>query len=61
VPTGPPLAPAKVLRVDASVPTRRRSSRAPRAGVSAVATAGESSQGTTEASRPQLVASPAES
>jgi hypothetical protein len=52
VPTVPPLAPAKVLRADASIPTQRRSSRAPRAGSSAVATAGESSQGAAEASRP---------
>jgi hypothetical protein len=49
----PPLAPAKVLRTDASVPTRRRSLRAPRAGVSTAAAAGESSQGAAEASRPR--------
>jgi hypothetical protein len=60
VPTVPPLAPAKVLRADASVPTRRRTSRAPRAGASTAATASESSQGAAEASRPQLVVSPAE-
>jgi hypothetical protein len=36
--TVPALAPAKALRSDASVPTRRRSSRAPRTAKSAVAT-----------------------
>jgi hypothetical protein len=45
-----PLAPAKVLRADASVPTRRRSSRAPRAGASTVATASGALRGEAEAS-----------
>jgi hypothetical protein len=36
-PTVPALAPTKALRSDASVPTRRRSSRAPRAAESAAA------------------------
>jgi hypothetical protein len=45
-----PLAPAKVLRVDASVPTRRRSLRALRAGTSTAATASGASRGATEAS-----------
>jgi hypothetical protein len=60
VPTVPPLASAKVLRADASVPTRRRSSRATWAGASGVATASASSQGAAEASGPQPVASPSE-
>jgi hypothetical protein len=42
-PTVPSLAPAKVLSADASVPTRQRSSRAPRAGASTAATASEAS------------------
>jgi hypothetical protein len=50
VPTVPPLAPAKVLRTDTSIPTRRRSSRPSRAGASTAA-AGESPQGPAEASR----------
>jgi hypothetical protein len=48
VPTVPPLAPAKVLRTDALIPTRRRSSRGSRQGTSAAA--GTSSQGPAEAS-----------
>jgi hypothetical protein len=40
-----PLASAKVLRADASIPTSRRSSRAPRAGVSTAAVTSEGSQG----------------
>jgi hypothetical protein len=58
VPTVPPLAPAKVLREDGSIPTRRCSSRAPRAGPSEAATASASSQGAAEVSRPQPVVSP---
>jgi hypothetical protein len=45
-----PLAPAKVLRADASVPTRRRSSKAPRAGASTAAMASEALRGAAEAS-----------
>jgi hypothetical protein len=57
-PTVPPLALAKVLRTDASVPTRRRSSRATRAAaVTAVAASG-SSQGAAKASRPRPVTPP---
>jgi hypothetical protein len=48
-----------VLRADASIPTRPRSSRAPRVGASAAATASESSRGAAEASRPRLVTSSA--
>jgi translation initiation factor IF-2 len=54
----PPLAPAKVLRTDASIPTRRRSSRASRAGASTTA-AGESSQGAVGAPRPRPADQPA--
>jgi hypothetical protein len=53
-----PLAPAKVLREDASIPTRRRSSRALRAGGGTTAAASGGSQGAAEASRPRLVTSP---
>jgi hypothetical protein len=45
-----PLAPAKVLRPDVSVPTRRRSSRATRAAVSMAGTASGGSQDAAEAS-----------
>jgi hypothetical protein len=55
-----PLAPAKVLRADASVPTRQRSSRATRAAVSTTATASGGSQDASEASRPRLVTSTTE-
>jgi hypothetical protein len=55
-----PLAPAKVLRADASVPTRQRSSRATRAAVSMTATASGGSQDASEASRPRLVTSTTE-
>jgi hypothetical protein len=57
-PTVPPLAPAKVLRADASVPTRQRSSRATRVAVGTAAAASGGSRGVAEASRPRLVTSP---
>jgi hypothetical protein len=44
-----PLAPAKVLRADAYIPTRRRSSRAQRAGASTAARVREASRGVAEA------------
>jgi hypothetical protein len=55
-----PLAPAKVLRADASVPTRRHSSRVPRAGASTTATASGASRGAAEASGSRPVASTVE-
>jgi hypothetical protein len=48
----PALAPAKALRLDASVPTRRRSSRAPRAAGSA-ATTSERPRGVAVATEPR--------
>jgi hypothetical protein len=54
----PRLAPAKALRSDASMPTRRRSSRAPRAAGSAAAT-GEPPHGTAVAMGPQQEVAPA--
>jgi hypothetical protein len=50
-----PLAPAKVLRVDAFVPTRRRSSRATRAAVSTAVTASRRPRNAAEASGPRPV------
>jgi hypothetical protein len=55
-PTVPPLAPAKVLRTDAIVPTRRRSSRALRAATSTAPAASGGSQSAAEATEPQPVA-----
>jgi hypothetical protein len=55
-PTVPPLAPAKALRTDASVPTRRRSSRAPRATGSAAATTSGPLRSAAAAAEPQQVA-----
>jgi hypothetical protein len=51
-PTVPSLAPAKVLRSETAVPTRWRSSRAPRAAASAAAS-GELPLGMTVATGPQ--------
>jgi hypothetical protein len=51
-PIVPALAPAKALRSDTSVPTRRHSSRAPRAAGSTAAT-GEPPCGTAVATGPQ--------
>jgi hypothetical protein len=54
-----PLALAKVLRSDAAVPTRRRSSRAPRAAGSAATVMGEGTHSAAAAVEPQqVVASP---
>jgi hypothetical protein len=55
-----PLAPAKVLRADASIPTRRRSSRAPQAGASTVATTSRASRGAAKASGSRLATSTVE-
>jgi hypothetical protein len=55
-----PLAPAKVLKVDASIPTRRRSSRAPRAGARTMVTASGALQGAAEASVPRPAATTAD-
>jgi hypothetical protein len=52
----PPLAPAKALRSDVSVPTRRRSSRAPRVTGSTAATTSEFPCGAATATEPQQVA-----
>jgi hypothetical protein len=46
----PPLVPAKVLRTDAAVPTKRRSSRASRAAASTAAAASGDSRGAAELS-----------
>jgi hypothetical protein len=50
-----PLAPAKALRVDASIPTRRRSLRAPRVTVSAATATGEAPRSVAVAAEPQQV------
>jgi hypothetical protein len=59
-PTVPPLAPAKVLRADAFVPTRRRSLRAPRAGASPAVMVSEASRGAGEAFGSRLATSTVE-
>jgi hypothetical protein len=51
-----PLTHAKVLRSDVAVPTRWRSSRAPRATGSATATTSEAPRGAATATEPQQVA-----
>jgi hypothetical protein len=51
-----PLAPAKVVRSDAAVPTKRRSSTASRATVSTAAAASGDSRGAAEVSEPQPAA-----
>jgi hypothetical protein len=48
-----PLAPAKVLRSDAAIPTRRRSSRASRAAASTATAESEGSRGAAAAAGPQ--------
>jgi hypothetical protein len=53
-------APANVLRSDATVPTRRRSSRASRAAGSAAAATSEGSRGVGEVSEPQPAATTTE-
>jgi hypothetical protein len=55
-----PLAPAKVLRTDAAVPTRRRSSRASRAAASTATAASRDSRGVAEVSEPQPAAATTE-
>jgi hypothetical protein len=55
-----PLAPAKVLRSDAAVPTRRRSSRASRAAGSTGTEESEGSRGAAAALEPQQAATVAE-
>jgi hypothetical protein len=55
VPTVPPLAPTKVLRTDAVVPTRRRSSRASRATAGTASAASGGSHSAAEATEPQPV------
>jgi hypothetical protein len=52
----PPLAPAKVLRTDAVVPTRRRSSRASQTAVSSMTAATSGSRDAAGPSEPQPVA-----
>jgi hypothetical protein len=52
-PTVPPLAPAKVLRSDAAVPTRRRSSWAPRVAESTTTAASEGPRSATATVEPQ--------
>jgi hypothetical protein len=56
----PPLAPTKVLRSDATVPTRWRSSRASRAAVSTTTAASGDSCGAVEVSVPQPAATTTE-
>jgi hypothetical protein len=55
-----PLAPAKVLRADASVPTRRRSLRATRAAVGTAVTASGGSQDAAKAPGPRPATSTTE-
>jgi hypothetical protein len=52
----PPLAPAKVLRSDAAVPTRRRSLRVPRVTRSATEATCEASRSVATVTEPQQVA-----
>jgi hypothetical protein len=52
----PALAPAKVLRSDAAVPTKRRSSRASRATASTTTAASEDSRGAAAVAGPQQAA-----
>jgi hypothetical protein len=49
----PPLAPAKVLKTDTAVPTRRRSSRASRAAASTATAASGGSHSAAEATEPR--------
>jgi hypothetical protein len=56
----PPLTPAKVLRTDAVVPSRRRSSRASRAAASTATVVSGDLRSAAEVSEPQLVATTTE-
>jgi hypothetical protein len=56
----PPFAPAKVLRTDAAVPTRQRSSRASRAAASTATVASDGSRGVVDLSEPRLAATTTE-